>query len=211
MLDGLSTSPLTIMPGAMVWPGALTANAQAELMQAVLGVVKAAPWFQPAMPRSGRPFSVQMTNCGSLGWVSDRTGYRYQPHHPITGARWPPIPGPLRVIWATIAPEAPPPQACLVNHYGTDAKMGLHQDQDEQTFAAPVVSVSLGDSAVFRIGPPKGKTHKLTLNSGDVLLFGGPARLARHGIDRVLAGGSDLVPGGGRINLTLRRVTVPQC
>jgi alkylated DNA repair protein (DNA oxidative demethylase) len=209
MFNGLSTNPLTIMPGAVVWPGALTAAVQVELMQALLAVVDAAPWFQPVMPRSGRPFSVQMTNCGALGWVSDRAGYRYQPHHPDIGARWPAIPGLLRQIWAAVASDAPTPEACLINHYTAGAKMGLHQDRDEQTFDAPVVSVSLGDPAVFRIGPPKGKTHKLTLNSGDVLLFGGPARLARHGIDRVLVGRSDLVPGGGRINVTLRRVTVP--
>jgi alkylated DNA repair protein (DNA oxidative demethylase) len=152
-----------------------------------------------------------MTNCGTLGWVSDERGYRYQPLHPETGTPWPPMPAALLRAWDELADYPHPPQACLVNFYEASAKMGLHQDRDEQDFDAPVLSLSLGDTAVFRIGGTVrgGKTVSLKLGSGDALLFGGEARLAYHGIDRILAGSSALLPQGGRINLTLRRVTKP--
>jgi alkylated DNA repair protein (DNA oxidative demethylase) len=154
----------------------------------------------------GRPFSVEMTHLGPLGWVSDRAGYRYQPTHPVTGGPWPPIPGALLVLWSDLTGWPDPPDACLVNLYRGEARMGLHQDRDEQDHSAPVLSVSLGDAAVFRIGPAGGgPTRTVRLASGDVCALTGPARLARHGIDRVIAGSSTLVPGGGRINLTLRR------
>ncbi|SIR31309.1 DNA-N1-methyladenine dioxygenase [Bosea sp. TND4EK4] len=174
-------------------------------------VVRQAPFFQPRMPKTGKPFSVRMTNCGPLGWVSDERGYRYQPLHPETGEPWPLMPAPLLTLWNELADYPQPPEACLVNHYASGAKMGLHQDRDEQAFDAPVLSVSLGDAALFRIGGTTrgGKTISLKLASGDVLIFGGEARLAYHGIDRVLSGSSTLLPEGGRINLTLRRVTKP--
>jgi len=186
--------------------GALSSAAQRSLLAEVLGLVQDAPFFQPTT-RSGRPFSVQMTNLGPLGWVSDRAGYRYQPTHPVTGEAWPPMPPALLDLWRRHAEAAVEPDACLVNLYGDGARMGLHQDRDESDFGTPVLSVSLGDTAVFRIGGVErgGRTRSVRLASGDVCVLGGAARLAFHGIDRVIAGSSTLIEGGGRLNLTLRR------
>lgn len=202
---------LVVAPGVFHWPGYLGVEAQAALVADLRAVAAQAPFFQPRMPKTGKPFSVRMTNCGSLGWVSDETGYRYQPLHPATGEPWPPMPAALTQAWRELAGYPHAPEACLVNFYAADARMGLHQDRDEQEFDAPVLSLSLGDTAVFRIGGTQrgGKTVSLKLASGDALLFGGEARLAYHGIDRILAGSSALLPQGGRINLTLRRVTKP--
>jgi alkylated DNA repair protein (DNA oxidative demethylase) len=163
------------------------------------------------MPRSGHPFSVEMTNCGPLGWVSDAQGYRYQVWHPQTGRPWPAIPDRVLRAWIELGAYPHPPEACLVNFYDANAKLGQHQDRDEEDFFAPVVSLSLGDSCVFRYGGTSRRdpTQKLTLHSGDAIVLGGPARLAFHGVDRILSGSSRLLPGGGRINLTLRRVTRP--
>jgi alkylated DNA repair protein (DNA oxidative demethylase) len=181
---------------------------QQMLLQDVLAREKQAPFYRPQMPISGKPFSVEETNFGPLGWVSDKSGYRYQPCHPVTNKTWPTMPKALAELWEEIAASAPA-QCCLVNFYRAGARMGLHQDKDEQARTAPVVSVSLGDDAVFRIGGTarRGPTKSLKLSSGDVVMFGGPARLAYHGIDRILPNSSTLIPGGGRINLTLRRVT----
>lgn len=206
-MDARSPLPcLEPIPGLKVWPGRLDAAAQAELLALVLTGLAVAPPYRPITP-GGRPMSVRMSNFGPLGWVTDQAGgYRYQPHHPVTGAPWPPIPEPLLALWARHADPDRPPDACLVNLYEAEARMGLHQDRDEADLTQPVLSVSLGDTAVFRFGPAEGGgTRSLRLASGDVLLLSGPARLARHGIDRVLAGASRLIPGGGRINLTLRR------
>jgi alkylated DNA repair protein (DNA oxidative demethylase) len=163
------------------------------------------------MPKSGRPFTVRMSNCGPLGWLSDENGYRYQPTHPENGRPWPPIPAALMGMWNEIAGYPHAPQACLVNFYAPTAKMGLHQDRDEEDFDAPVISVSLGDSCLFRIGGRKrtDPTRSLRLHSGDVVVLGGDARLAFHGVDRIYPGTSTLLPQGGRINLTMRRVTRP--
>jgi len=163
------------------------------------------------MPKTGKPFSVRMTNCGPLGWVSDRSGYRYQPTHPATGRPWPAIPAALLDLWDEVTGYPHRPEACLVNFYDADAKMGLHQDRDEADFAAPLLSVSLGDSCRFRLGGVERSdpTRSFVLASGDVLMLAGPARLAFHGVDRILPGTSTLLSGGGRINLTLRRVTKP--
>ena len=205
------TKTLEIAPGVRHAPNFLDRAAQDHLRDALRAIVRAAPLFVPRMPRSGRPFSVRMTNCGPLGWVSDVGGYRYQPTHPETGEAWPPLPDMLLGAWRDLAPGAPPPEACLINFYEAKARMGLHQDRDEEDLSAPVVSISLGDSAVFRIGGTarKDPTVSFTLKSGDAMLFGGPARLAFHGVDRILAGSSTALPGGGRINLTMRRVTKP--
>lgn len=183
--------------------------AQRALVEVLRGCIAQAPLFTPVMPRSGKPFSVRMSNLGALGWVSDRNGYRYQPQHPVTGAPWPAMPEELLALWRDVAACPALPKACLVNFYQGTSKMGLHQDKDEQVFEAPVVSVSLGDTAVFRIGGTtrKGPTQSLKLNSGDVVVLGGEARLAYHGIDRILGGSSSLLKDGGRLNLTLRRVT----
>jgi len=152
-----------------------------------------------------------MSNLGRLGWVSDRTGYRYQPLHPETAEPWPPIPSMVMQVWHKVSAYPHEPEACLVNYYREGAKMGLHRDEDEEDFSAPVVSISLGDTAIFRIGGTErgGKTETLKLSSGDVLVMGGPSRLRFHGIDRVLSGTSSLLKEGGRLNLTLRRVTKP--
>jgi alkylated DNA repair protein (DNA oxidative demethylase) len=202
---------LAVAPGVTHWPGYLDPAEQAALVADLREAARQAPFYTPRMPKTGKPFSVRMTNCGSLGWVSDERGYRYQPLHPGTGAPWPPIPARLLRAWEELAGYPHPPEACLVNFYEPSAKMGLHQDRDEQEFDAPVLSLSLGDTAVFRIGGTSrgGKTVSLKLASGDALAFGGEARLAFHGIDRILAGSSSLLPQPGRINLTLRRVTKP--
>ena len=191
--------------------GVLDRSAQEVLLEALQAAVKEAPLFTPVMPRTGRPFSVRMSNLGSLGWVSDKAGYRYQPKHPETGQPWPTMPEAVLEVWRRFANYPHPPEACLVNFYQQGAKMGLHQDRDEEDFAAPVVSISLGDTAVFRFGGTTrgGKTQTVKLSSGDVLVMGGNSRLCFHGIDRVLNGTSTLLKEGGRINLTLRRVTLP--
>lgn len=192
-------------------PGLLDARAQADLLRAVRAVIADAPLYRPVMPRSGTPFSVLMTNAGPLGWVADRAGYRYQPTHPVTGRPWPPIPAAVLAIWHALTGYPAPPEACLVNYYAADARMGPHQDRDEAAQDAPVLSLSLGDSAIFRIGGRLrgGRTQSLTLASGDAILLDGESRLAFHGIDRILGGSSRLLEEGGRLNLTVRRVTRP--
>jgi alkylated DNA repair protein (DNA oxidative demethylase) len=195
----------TGLPGFRLWPLALGAETQAALVAEVMAALEVAPLYRPVTP-GGRPFSVMMSNLGSLGWVSDRDGYRYQPTHPETGLPWPDIPPLLLNLWTKLTAWPAPPDACLVNLYRGPAKMGLHQDRDEADLGAPVLSVSLGDTAMFRIGPAEGgATRTIRLGSGDVCALTSPARLARHGVDRVQQGSSRLIPGGGRINLTLRR------
>jgi DNA oxidative demethylase len=199
---------LEIVPGVRHYPDYLDRNAQAALLDELREVLRAAPLFTPRMPRTGKPFSVRMTNCGPLGWVSDPEGYRYQANHPETGRPWPPIPDALLAAWAELAPDAPPPEACLINMYDGAARMGLHQDRDEEELSTPVVSLSLGDDAVFRIGglTRASPTRSFRLRSGDAMSLGGPARLIFHGVDRIVAGTSTLLAKGGRVNLTLRRV-----
>lgn len=197
------------LPQGLQWlPGLLDPDEQLALRDAIRAVVRAAPLITPCMPRSGRPLSVRMSNCGPLGWVSDETGYRYQPTHPETGAPWPAMPLLLLDIWARLSGYPHPPEACLINFYGPGARLGLHQDRDERDFAAPVVSVSLGDTCRFRVGGTRRSdpTQSFRLASGDVVVLGGESRLAFHGVDRVLTGTSRLLPQGGRLNLTLRRV-----
>ena len=190
----------------------LDSVAQAGLLREVRTIIGEAPLYVPTMPRSGRPMSVRMTNAGALGWVTDKEGgYRYQAVHPHTGAPWPQIPKRLLDLWTELADYPHPPEACLVNFYADAARMGLHQDRDEDDFDAPVLSVSLGDSAIFRVGVTtrKGPSRTVELKSGDVVVLGGADRLAYHGVDRVLPGTSGLLDEGGRFNLTLRRVTKP--
>jgi alkylated DNA repair protein (DNA oxidative demethylase) len=205
------SAPLAALPeGFRLIAGALTSVEQKALLADIQDVMLSAPLFQPRMPKTGQPFSVKMTNCGPLGWVSDKErGYRYQATHIETGRPWPPMPQRLLDLWRDHAAFDGPPEACLINHYPAGAKMGSHRDKDEDEPRAPVLSVSLGDDAIFHVGGSKRGDPKVrvTLRSGDVCLLGGPARFAFHGIDRILAGTSDLIPGGGRINLTLRRVT----
>lgn len=197
--------------GFLHYPAFLDSAAQAAILRGIKRAVAEAPLYTPHMPRTGRPFSVRMTNLGVLGWVSDRKGYRYQATHPETGLPWPPIPGDLLRIWRLLSAYAHDPQACLVNYYSEGARMGLHRDEDEEDFSAPVLSISLGDTAMFRLGGPErsARTRLIKLSSGDVLLLAGPSRLSYHGIDRIIPGTSNLLKEGGRINLTLRRVTRP--
>lgn len=200
--------------GLRLLPGYFDRGQQTALLADIRRIFAAAPLFTPRMPKSGRPFSVQMSNCGVLGWISDESGYRYAPVHPETGRPWPPLPQRLAVLWDEVASYPRPPEACLINFYGPAAKMGLHQDRDEADFSAPVVSVSLGDSCLFRLGGPNRRdpTRSFRLNSGDVVMLGGDTRLAFHGVDRIYPGTSTLLlegglPREGRINLTMRRVT----
>jgi alkylated DNA repair protein (DNA oxidative demethylase) len=200
---------IAIAPGVSHFPDFLDRAAQAALRDEVLAILSVAPLFRPRMPRTGKPFSVRMSNCGPLGWVSDQAGYRYQPAHPDTGRPWPAMPPTLLAAFATIAPSAPPPEACLINVYDAAARMGLHRDRDEEELTAPVVSLSLGDTALFRVGglQRNAPTRSFRLASGDAMSLAGEGRLAFHGVDRIIAGSSTLLPQGGRINLTLRRVT----
>jgi alkylated DNA repair protein (DNA oxidative demethylase) len=199
------------LSGLRLIPAYLDRSAQEALLAALRMVLAQAPIYTPRMPRSGKPLSVAMSNCGPLGWVTDKAGYRYQPLHPQTGQPWPAMPDLVLAAWTALADYPHPPESCLINYYGPTAKLGLHQDRDERDFAAPVVSLSLGDTCLFRIGGLKrdDPTRTIRLVSGDALVLGGEARLAFHGVDRNLPGTSTLIPEGGRINLTLRRVTIP--
>ncbi|WP_395542618.1 alpha-ketoglutarate-dependent dioxygenase AlkB family protein [Neotabrizicola sp. sgz301269] len=192
--------------GVRLWPGWLDRPAQEAMVADIRAVVAAAPLVAPVTP-GGRQMSVRMTAAGRLGWVTDRKGYRYDPQHP-QGTDWPPIPASVLAVWRALTGLARDPDCCLVNFYGEGARMGLHQDRDEGDFSFPVLSISLGDEALFRIGGVERSdpTQSVWLRSGDVLLMGGPARLAWHGIDRLRPGSSTLLPKGGRLNLTLRVV-----
>ena len=191
-------------------PGFLPKESQAVLLREIRQVLVQAPLFAPTMPRTGQPFGVIMSNCGPLGWVSDAAGgYRYQPAHPVTEQAWPDMPAVLLKVWRDVTKYHVPPEACLINYYRPGAKMGSHVDRDEADKRAPVLSISLGDTAVFHVGGTTRTSPKerVQLASGDVLVLEGPSRFAYHGIDRVIAGSSALLAEGGRINLTLRRVT----
>jgi alkylated DNA repair protein (DNA oxidative demethylase) len=198
---------LVIAPGVDLWREKFSPLQQQQLLADVQERLKEAPLYRPVMPGTGKAFSVEESSFGALGWVADRAGYRYQPTHPVTAKPWPAIPPALLALWSQIN-DGPAPESCLVNFYGEKAKMGLHQDRDEKDTSAAVIGVSLGDTALFRIGGTvrAGKTASVALASGDVIVFGGPARLAYHGIDRIKPGTSRLLPGGGRLSLTLRRV-----
>lgn len=180
---------------------------QEVIVAAVLEVVRVAPLVHP-VTRTGRKMSVQMSAAGAFGWVSDRRGYRYAPRHP-SGAAWPAIPKIILDLWQSVTKRDRMPECCLINYYGPEARMGLHQDRDEADFNWPVLSLSLGDAALFRMGRQTkgGSTESLWLESGDVVIMGGEARLCHHGIDRIKPGSSSLLKTGGRINLTLRVVT----
>ncbi len=202
------------LPGLAHHPSYFKPDAQNALIRAVAAIVAHAPLFQPVMPKTGKPFSVRMTNCGRLGWVSDQQSYRYQATHPATGHPWPPIPDILLALWHDLSGFGGDPEACLINVYGATGRLGSHQDRDEEELAAPVISVSLGDTASFHIGGVARTDPKapLRLGSGDVLVMGGASRLAHHGVDRILPDTSSIDlsaihVGCRRVSLTLRRVT----
>jgi alkylated DNA repair protein (DNA oxidative demethylase) len=193
-------------------PGCLDTSRQQAIVEALRVIVRAAPLYTPTMPKTGKLMSVRMTNCGALGWVTDKVGgYRYQPNHPATGAPWPDIPAQLLALWDEYSGYHLAPEACLINFYDSSAHMGMHQDRDEENFDAPVLSISLGDSCLFRVGETtrQGRTTSLKLASGDLIVLGGAGRLCYHGVDRIYPSTSALLKNGGRINLTLRRVTKP--
>lgn len=206
----MKIEPKALPDGIIHLPEWLNEAGQSSLLDEIRSRVSQAPLFVPVMPRTGKKMSVRMTNFGELGWVTDQSrGYRYQKTHPVTGKTWPDIPSILLKLWKEISPDAPPPQACLVNFYAAHAKMGMHQDRDEENFDAPVVSLSLGASCLFRVGGTQrgGKTTSFRLQSGDAMALTGPARMAFHGVERLYPGTSNLIKQDGRVNLTLRRVT----
>jgi alkylated DNA repair protein (DNA oxidative demethylase) len=192
--------------GFEIFAGLIPRGEQPDWVADLRAVVAAAPLIAPVTP-GGRPMSVRMTAAGRLGWVTDRAGYRYAPRHPA-GGPWPPIPPRVLALWHRVTGLAREPDCCLINFYGEGARMGLHQDRDEGDFSFPVLSVSLGDEGLFRMGGTErnAPTRSIWLRSGDVVVMGGEARLAWHGIDRIRHGSSTLLPQGGRINLTLRVV-----
>lgn len=216
------------MQGFTHHPAYLDRTKQHQLLKDLKSVLKQAPLYTPTMPRTGKPFSVSETNCGPLGWVSDKQGYRYQPAHPFTGKPWPAMPPLLLEIWHHVAAYDHPPEAALINYYTPDARMSLHQDSNELDFDAPVVSVSLGQSATFRLGGQEraSPTRSFPLHAGDVMVMGGKARMCFHGVDRILKSPppdlfeTDPLPvedmqrltglGPGRLNITLRRVNKPE-
>lgn len=193
--------------GAVVYKGYLDKTNQQALRDSVETILSKAPLFQPVTPR-GQKMSVRMSAAGEFGWISDRRGYRYERQHP-SGRNWPAIPPEVLAIWRAVSQCDRPPQCCLINCYSDSARMGLHQDRDELDFSCPVVSISLGNDALFRIGGQtrQAPTQSVWLSSGDVVVLGEEARLAYHGIDRIRPGSSALLPEGGRLNLTLRVVT----
>jgi len=208
----LRKSVETEFEGITLYPGFLNGSGQRALLAAVLEGLTAEKPYRPRMPRTGKPWSIHQMNFGPLGWVSQPEGYGYAALNEASGRPWPPIPPLLLDIWAEVANYPAPPECCLVNLYDAPkSRMGLHRDEDEAALDAPVVSISLGDTCVFRVGGfARGdKSRSFRLASGDVLVLGGASRLRYHGVDRVIPGSSTLVPGGGRINLTLRRVTKP--
>lgn len=192
--------------GCRILKGFLDRDAQETMLSDIRAIVRHAPLFSPLTPW-GKPMSVGMSSAGKYGWYTDKTGYRYEKMHP-NGSPWPPIPQSVLSLWETLVSRERLPDCCLINYYKQTAKMGLHQDKDEQNFDWPVLSVSLGDTGVFRVGGTSRKdpTERIDLESGDVALLGDEARLAFHGIDRIKFGSSTLLKGGGRINLTLRVV-----
>lgn len=193
--------------GFDIYKGLLGLEDQKSLVDAVRRVAEVAPLFSPMTPY-GKPMRVRMTSAGMFGWVSDRSGYRYAERHP-EGMAWPAIPQPVLDVWERVSGSTRAPECCLMNFYGEGTRMGMHQDRDEADFAHPVVSISLGDDGLFRIGNKErgGKTESIWLNSGDVVVMGGDARLTYHGVDRIRFGSSTLLSKGGRLNLTLRVVT----
>lgn len=201
-----AAKPTVTIRGFEIFKRHLDNAAQSELVKVVRGVAQQAPLFSP-VTRFGKPMSVQMTSAGRLGWYSDTSGYSYRDRHP-SGAPWPNLPEEVSEIWTDVTGIDRTPDCCLINFYRGNARMGLHQDKDEGDFSWPVVSISLGDEALFRMGgiERSDKTESIWLSSGDIVVLTGEARLAFHGVDRIKQGSSQLLAQGGRLNLTLRIV-----
>jgi DNA oxidative demethylase len=197
-----------VVPGAVVLRG-FARGVTSALVAAVEAIAAAAPFRHMVTP-GGRPMSAAMTNCGAAGWVTDRSGYRYAVCDPISGRPWPAMPPRFgRLAAAAAAAGGFPgfaPDACLINRYWPGGRLSLHRDEDERDFAAPIVSVSLGLPAVFLFGGDRrsGRPRHIPLEHGDVVVWGGPARLAYHGV-APLAEGRHRLTGPCRINLTFRR------
>ncbi|MGH8713578.1 MAG: DNA oxidative demethylase AlkB [Casimicrobiaceae bacterium] len=208
--DQAKARPLRLAPGAMLLPGFAIAD-EAALLAELRRMVAQAPFRHMVTP-GGLAMSVAMTNCGARGWVSDRTGYRYDPVDPQTARRWPAMPKAFRRLARKAAAaagfDAFVPDACLINRYEAGAKLSLHQDKNERDFDQPIVSVSLGVPAVFLFGGSRrsGKTLRVPVRHGDVVVWGGPARLNYHGVLPLKAGQHALL-GACRVNLTLRKAS----
>jgi alkylated DNA repair protein (DNA oxidative demethylase) len=204
----VTVSRETLAPGAVLLRG-FAREEGAALQQAIAEVTRQSP-FRHLVTPGGRAMSVAMSNCGALGWVSDRSGYRYDALDPLSGRPWLAMPAILRKLAVRAAAQAGfadfEPDACLVNRYEPGARLSLHQDRDEQDFSAPIVSVSLGLPAVFLFGTPsrKDRPQRHRLQHGDVVVWGGAARLAFHGV-APLAEGEHALLGRQRLNLTFRR------
>jgi alkylated DNA repair protein (DNA oxidative demethylase) len=194
--------------GAVLMRG-FAKSVESELLEALGEIIARAPFRHMATP-GGHQMSVAMTNCGDCGWVTDRSGYRYDASDPQSGRPWPEMPSAFRELAGQAAAEAGfagfAPDACLINRYEPGARMSLHQDRDETDFGAPIVSVSLGLPAIFLFGglQRSDRTQRYRLQHGDIVLWGGPARLAFHGV-APLAEGEHALMGRQRINLTFRK------
>jgi len=202
----MNLKPTLTIRGFELFKTHLNRVKQKAVLDDLRDVIRATPLFSPMTPY-GKPMSVRMTSAGKFGWFSDNKGYRYAALHP-NGTSWPAIPPSVLAIWTAVTGLKRLPDCCLINYYEANARMGMHQDRDEADFRWPVVSISLGDDGLFRIGNTTrgGKTESLWLQSGDVMVMGGEARLTYHGLDRIKPGTSTLMPKGGRVNLTLRVV-----
>jgi len=192
--------------GSLIYPAYLDVEAQESLVEDLRKIASVAP-FRQFDTRSGRKIGVRMTSAGDYGWFSDHKGYWYEKKQP-DGAAWPEIPLSLLQIWQDLAGVDRAPQCCLVNFYGENVKMGLHQDKDERDFLLPILSISLGDDALFRVGGKNRSdpTGSVWIKSGDIALLTGPSRLAYHGIDKTRFASSSLLKNKGRLNVTLRVV-----
>lgn len=208
LFEAQEDDALPLAPGAVRLRG-FASDAAALLLAGVQQVLAQSPWRHLETP-GGLRMSVAMTNCGTLGWVSDRTGYRYEVVDPQTAVAWPPMPVPFIVLARAAAQAAGyggfVPDACLINRYAPGTRLSLHQDRDERDMGAPIVSVSLGLPAVFLFGGPRraDKALRLPLMHGDVVVWGGPSRLHHHGVLPVAPGDHPLT-GACRINLTFRK------
>lgn len=207
-LDNVAPSQQTMAEGAVLLRG-FAAPMQHDLLSALREIVVAAPFRHMTTP-GGYQMSVAMTNCGDVGWVTDRRGYRYDRIDPDSGKPWPLMPPSFRALAEQAAVQGGfdnfVPDACLINRYEPGAKMSLHQDKDEKDFGAPIVSVSLGIPAVFLFGGLRraDRPQRYRLEHGDVVVWGGPSRLFFHGI-APLAQSEHPLLGAQRINLTFRK------